>query len=251
LKPIIKIKAPRIIETIETAIHFFFLLKMVNTFNCFGEADLEKTFQCLDKARLTKQLVETVQLVETIEKVKQEACKKTAFGNHPVVRMWFDHESALIDYGLRCAAVIAERFSDYKRHNMVEKLLNNPLCQKGPMYPPWFNDPKLYMSHRASLFFKSPDLYPQFEEEAKMYDQYAWPVKVAKPSKFFETIMNEFHKKMWEYEMKPWKPTMRRPEPNGVRANYLLKVQGIIVGKGTKVPSYDEYRNKKLKRIKK
>jgi hypothetical protein len=234
---------------------------MVNTFNCFGKADLEKTFQCLDESRLTKQLVETVQLVETIAKSKEEdrkaaedknyVRKKIGFENHSVTRMWFDHESALIDYGLRCAAVIADRFPNYGRHNMVEKLVHNPLRQKDPVYPPWFNDPKLCMSHRASLFFKSPDHFRQFEEEAKKYDQYAWPVKVAKPSKFFETIMNEFHKKMWEYETKPWKPTVRRPEPNDARAKYLLKVQGIIVGKGTKIPSYDEFRNKKLKRIKK
>lgn len=221
---------------------------MVNTFNCFGRAGLKKTFECLDQARLTKQLVETIQLIEAITNPTK------GFRNHPVTRMWMDHVSALIDYGLVCVSVIAERFPDYSYQMMQQKLLNNSLRQDDPVYPAWFEDEQLYMSHRASLFFKSPELYPQFEPEAKLYEQYAWPVPVAKPSLFLETVMEEFHKKMHKYETKPWKPNARRPEPTTARANYVLRVQHIVVGKGHKVPTYEEFKvreNKKEERRKK
>jgi hypothetical protein len=215
---------------------------MVNTFNCFGRAGLKKTFECLDMGRLTKQLVEVIQLVEAITNPTK------GFRNHPVTRMWMDHVSALIDYGLVCVSVIAERFPDYKYQMMEGKLLNNPSRQADPVYPAWFEDEQLCMSHRASLFFKSPEIYSQFEAEARLYEQYAWPVPVAKPSLFFETIMEEFHKKIHKYETKPWKHSARRPEPTIARANYVLRVQHVIVGKGHKVPSYEEFIQKEEKR---
>src|SRR4051794_31489394 len=54
----------------------------------------ERSARCLDRQRLGKQRVETLQILNTL------AGKSKAWQNHPAVAMWRGHESVLIDYGV-------------------------------------------------------------------------------------------------------------------------------------------------------
>lgn len=126
--------------------------------------DFLQSAQSLDRQRLGKQRIETLQIIRSaLEEYK-------AWQNHPAVRMWRGHEGKLAEYGL----IICKEWTDrgYKDfvHYDIEKYLD-----KNNTSPPWLGDERLHKSHRSNLTRKYPDYYNLLWTEPNDLP-YFWPI---------------------------------------------------------------------------
>lgn len=135
--------------------------------------------ETLDDRRLGKQRVEAFQILQTLVGVTK------GWQHHPAVKMWRDHEPALVIYGaVMCSEWRRRGFED----NMGVRfrvLLQEHVDIKSldvPIKPPWLGNMTLHLSHQAALFRKDPEHYSQYEEAAAMEGltccpgcNYYWP----------------------------------------------------------------------------
>jgi len=131
-------------------------------------SNFEKTAQCLDYRRLGKQRVETMQIMNTLCGLSD------GWANHPAVRMWENHEGALMDYQ---RAIVAEWVSrGYKDIVCLQKTLEafNNLDDDFTV-PEWLGNEKMHSSHRSNLLRKDYDHYCRFNWEEPDTIDYWWP----------------------------------------------------------------------------
>lgn len=119
----------------------------------------------LDRARLGKQRVETLQLIRCNLDVS------LGWKNHPAAKMWANNINGLIAYGLTiCDAWIDKGYKDTCR----EKILSygEPDIEDMPF---WWGDERVHSSHRANLLRKDFEHYSSFgwTEDPEM--PYFWP----------------------------------------------------------------------------
>lgn len=129
----------------------------------------------LDRQRLGKQRVETLQILRALE------LPDYGWQNHPVVRMWRGRTPALVRYGLDCVRVwtgrghgdsTAEQISEFAP--WVVELTQEDL-RRDLLLPGWLGDERLHRSHRSQLITKDPEFYrPLFPETPEGID-YFWP----------------------------------------------------------------------------
>lgn len=138
----------------------------------FTRASLTRSLDDLDDARLGKQRVEGLQIIQTLTGVSD------AYKNHPVMFMWRTYESALIIYTMMaCVAWQRRGFADstfWKVARIAEALEKQELF----LYerPPWVDDVDFLRSHRSNLIRKVPERYgPLFKGTPKDLP-YLWPV---------------------------------------------------------------------------
>jgi hypothetical protein len=138
----------------------------LNTFLPYS--DFAASARCLDNARLGKQRVEVLQLVNTLKG------KSTGWRNHPCIKMWRDFPDALIQYGVAiCDEWTSRGFKDTVR----EKLLSmSSVAQTSsiPM-PQWLGRESFHASHRANLLRKDPLWYGKFGWTDCPLLYYEWP----------------------------------------------------------------------------
>ena len=127
--------------------------------------EFEWSAHVLDRQRLGKQRVETLQILRAI-------FDGGAWANHPATLMWHGYENALVHYGLCiCDEWIRRRYVDNCRDQIksywgrVESLL----------YPDWLS--VICSSHRAALLAKLPEHYNQFGWIEQPVIEYYWPTK--------------------------------------------------------------------------
>lgn len=123
--------------------------------------------ETLDRQRLCKQRVETMQILRAL------TIPGYGWANHPAVVMWAGSEEALTRYGLDvCAAWTAYGYRDTCAGKLVADLhtacgiqvvrTQQELAAAGAL-PAWLGDPDLHRSHQSNLIRKAPDHYgPQF-----------------------------------------------------------------------------------------
>lgn len=144
----------------------------------------------LDNKRLHKQTLEGWQCLLTMARLNPDGSDKTTKGwaNHPVVRMWRGHETALVAY--LSATYFEWRARGYKS-TLLEKMyatydLAVKLERISPEYtlPTWMLDAEYYArlcsTHRTALLCKHYDWYKQFgwPEDTGVAPStytYAWP----------------------------------------------------------------------------
>lgn len=129
----------------------------------------------LDRQRLGKQRVETLQILRALE------LPDYGWQNHPVVRMWRGRTPALVRYGLDCVRAwtgrghgdsTAEQIAEFAP--WVAELSQDDL-QREALLPAWLGDERLHRSHRSQLIAKDPEFYrPLFPETEEGLD-YFWP----------------------------------------------------------------------------
>lgn len=109
-----------------------------------------------DRLRYNKQIVEAIQIIKAIEGAK-------AWRNHPIVKMYKEHEDWLI-----CYAKCLTAFRDYMETKDIKKIneavawsANADLCK------PSFLTDELCDQHKRRLYTKSTELYPQFAKYGK------------------------------------------------------------------------------------
>ena len=134
------------------------------------EIEFRNTAKVLDQKRLVKQLLEGRQILSAL------AGESKGWVNHPATLMWKGHEPKLVSYLNEIAAEMGIR--RYKWENnweMIHKTFYNNFYRRTMFYPDWWYDDRrdrVIHTHRANLFIKAPELYPQYEEYSKDYRQY-------------------------------------------------------------------------------
>jgi hypothetical protein len=128
-------------------------------------ANIYECGQVLDRARLGKQRVETLQLIRCNLDVS------LGWRNHPAAKMWANNIGGLIAYGVTiCDSWIARGYKDTCR----EKIIAFGKPDFSDM-PTWWGDERVHSSHRSNLLRKDPTYYSQFGWEENLDIPYFWP----------------------------------------------------------------------------
>lgn len=132
--------------------------------------DFVASARCLDRARLGKQRVEVLQLLNALL-----LPKPSGWRNHPAARMWRGHEGSLAVYGNEvCHEWIRRGYKDSVREKILKHML--PFLFKPTLLPSWLGDEAFHASHRSNLLRKDPAWYGQFGWTEPSNLPYVWPV---------------------------------------------------------------------------
>lgn len=134
-------------------------------------SDHLKTARVLDRQRLGKQRVETLQILNALSPFYD----KKGWKNHPAVKMWRGHEHALIEYGLYiCHEWVKRGYIDTCAGKMKAML---PLFdERSAFMPDWWGDTAIHDSHKSNLVRKAPDHYGSWWPDVSPDLPYVWPV---------------------------------------------------------------------------
>lgn len=120
----------------------------------------------LDRQRLGKQRVETMQILKAL------TGRTKGWRNHPATKMWRGYEGVLAQYGV---AICQEWKSRGYRDTCQEKIEAMMTPRDGPR-PPWLGLDDFHRSHRSNLLRKKPDHYGQLWNDVPDDMEYVWPV---------------------------------------------------------------------------
>lgn len=143
----------------------------MQTFAPYG--DPHAVARVLDRQRLGKQRVETLQILNTL------VGNTKGWSNHPAVRMWRGYECALVRYGLAmCLAWTRKGYADTCKGKMLERVkhIGGELEVMTQPYPDWLDDARVHESHRSNLIRKDPNHYGKVWPLITPNLPYYWPV---------------------------------------------------------------------------
>ena len=143
-------------------------------------ADFELSARTLDRKRLGKQRVETIQVVRALTR------PGNGWVNHPAVLMWRGFEEALGWYGFSCCQAWVELgFSDTcaltiatdLRAAGVDTVRTQPELAAADALPPWLGNEAVHRSHQSALVRMGQEhhrpLFPDIPDDLP----YVWPVR--------------------------------------------------------------------------
>jgi hypothetical protein len=129
-------------------------------------AGFADTALVLDKRRLGKQRVETIQVLRAL------TVPGYGWRHHPAAALWAGYEEALVRYGLdvcavwcafgnadTCAATLASDLRTTTGRSAART--QSELAEAGEL-PPWLGDADFHRSHRSALLRKDPVHYRPF-----------------------------------------------------------------------------------------
>ena len=138
--------------------------------------------KCLDRQRLGKQRVECLQILNAL------LGARSGWANHPAVKMWRNHETALAVYGWHmCEEWTGRGYKDTCKDKILKFIWDQPLTSEHyaaivanpDMYtgflPKWLGDDAFHASHRSNLLRKNYGHYSQFGWTEDPYLPYVWP----------------------------------------------------------------------------
>jgi hypothetical protein len=138
------------------------------------DPDFARSASMLDRSRLGKQRVETLQVFR--------ATHVPGYGwrHHPAARMWRGHEEALVAYAVAiCDAWTEAGHTDTVRATIVREFGREPRSQDelaaAGLLPPWLGDDAFHRSHRSALVRKEPEHYRSLFPEVPDDLPYVWP----------------------------------------------------------------------------
>jgi hypothetical protein len=127
--------------------------------------DFEKSAQVLDRQRLGKQRVETLQLLKAL------AGETKGWVNHPAAKMWRGYENALAIYGMViCNEWIKRGYKD----TCFAKIMEYRNYKTAIVVPKWLGREDFHASHRSNLLRKNPEYYSQFGWDESPDLPYVW-----------------------------------------------------------------------------
>jgi hypothetical protein len=131
--------------------------------------DFALSAEALDRVRLGKQRVETLQLLRAL------VIPDYGWQRHPATRMWMGHIPALVRYGLAMADEWVRRGgTDTTRTQILEFAPGADQAGRLPL-PPWLGDPAFHLAHRSSLLRKDPEYYGPLFPGVPDDLPYLWP----------------------------------------------------------------------------
>lgn len=143
-------------------------------------ADFERSARTLDRKRLGKQRVETIQVVRALTRPGY------GWANHPAVLMWRGFEEALGRYGFRCCQAWVELgFGDTcaltiamdLRAAGVDTVRTQPELAAADALPPWLGEEAVHRSHQSALVRKEQQHYRPLFPDIPDDLPYVWPVR--------------------------------------------------------------------------
>lgn len=124
----------------------------------------------LDRARLGKQRLEVLGLLEALEYGTSSRWRR-----HPAARMWEGYERMLATYGVAiCSEWVGRGYQDTMKDRIIRAGLRFPVTTLRE--PEWMNGP-IHATHRAALLAKAPAHYGQFGWTEEPRIAYFWPVR--------------------------------------------------------------------------
>lgn len=142
-------------------------------------ASYELSASSLDMRRLGKQRVETLQLLKSIEAIKNKTNYK-GWKNHPCRSMWFashkgdagDYTNSLVKYGITIC-------KEWKKRGYKDSCLEKIAAFSNPALsfedPEWLGDEDFHMRHRSMLIQKKPEYYREKFAGTPENLEYTWP----------------------------------------------------------------------------
>lgn len=134
--------------------------------------DFAHSAAVLDRQRLGKQRVETMQIMKVLEQVSE----KQGWARHPAVLMCAGCECALMEYQ---RAMVAEWVNNRNyRDTCLEK--TEVIHQSSPheceiVLPRWVGNDDFHAAHRSNLLRKDQGFYSQFGWDDDPLKPYLWP----------------------------------------------------------------------------
>ncbi|WP_245861473.1 MSMEG_6728 family protein [Compostimonas suwonensis] len=127
--------------------------------------------RALDRSRLGKQRVETLQLLRAI------TIPTYGWRHHPAAKMWRGYVPALTKYGLVMTdAWIAAGHADTVREQLVPFAPEvEALSQDELELPGWVGDPAFHRAHQSNLLRKDPEHYGPLFPGVPDDLPYIWP----------------------------------------------------------------------------
>ena len=134
-------------------------------------SDFARTASVLDRKRLGKQRVETLQIIQSLVDPTH------GWRNHPAVKMWRGHALALLKYQFAiCDQWTSYGYKDTCLEKSMQLFREHPELLREAQSPRWLGDAVLHLSHRSNLLRKAPDHYaPLFESTLTDDLDYFWP----------------------------------------------------------------------------
>lgn len=125
--------------------------------------DFDKTAKVLDSKRLNKQILECYQVLNVLSNPSPTA----GWRNHPAVVMWRNHEFSLYNYVQKMILEASGRgIKTDKNLENIQRLRHTYGFNWGMGNPKWYDDKsimkRIKATHKANLFKKQPEAYPQF-----------------------------------------------------------------------------------------
>lgn len=121
----------------------------------------------LDRQRLGKQRVETLQLLRALHG------ETKGWSKHPAAIMWRGYEQALVQYGV---AVCAEWIGRGYKDSCLEKIASYARPEAAVVTPTWLGDYAFHQAHRSNLVRKLPGHYRPLFPDVPDDLPYVWPV---------------------------------------------------------------------------
>lgn len=130
-------------------------------------ADFAQSASVLDRQRLGKQRVETLQVAKAI-------VTGSGWVNHPVTKMWSNHLGALVTYQ-RAICFEWTNNRGYK-DTCLEKTIAIAETLGDSDFPDFIGDESFHASHRSNLLRKDAHHYGQFGWTERDDLEYVWPI---------------------------------------------------------------------------
>lgn len=116
-------------------------------------ASFTKSASVLDNKRLGKQRVECLQILKSL------TIPTYGWKNHPIVRMWRNHEVALCHYGMiMCDEWINRGFNDTTKEK-IHTIALDLWKTKQYRLPDWMCNNAFHLSHQSNLLRKDYNYY--------------------------------------------------------------------------------------------
>ena len=135
------------------------------------ENTFEHSVRVLDRQRLGKQRVETLQIMNALAGLSK------GWTNHPATRMWRGYENALLRYqGATVREWKRRGYKDTCYKKTLTVFLDNFNPHSSDENPHWWGDNRVHDSHKSALVFKDPDWYNVIYPDVVGEYNYYWPV---------------------------------------------------------------------------
>lgn len=139
----------------------------------------ESSAKVLDRQRLGKQRVETMQIMSALVQLQVPHARKgpnIPWANHPAALMWQGHEHTLMEYQIAmCLEWTNRGYNDTcldKTADIFSKITWDTL-----EFPKWIGLKSFHSAHRANLLRKDPEHYGKFGWSETPQEGYWWPTQ--------------------------------------------------------------------------
>lgn len=127
--------------------------------------DFAQSAATLDRQRLGKQRVETLQLLKAMNG------ESKGWVNHPATNLWRGYQNALVLYGVAmCQEWISRGYQD----TCLDKIKAYWQDGVGLVLPPWLGRDDIHASHRSNLLRKDAEYYGRLKWAEPNNLPYIW-----------------------------------------------------------------------------